>query len=106
MANRSYSYAEKINDTKVMLAGLNAQAERVGKRGITAEFITRLQTINEEAKTLDNEQEANKARLKEITKSLDEKMKEQDVLYREAKKAVKLEMEKESWKEFGIKDKQ
>ena len=106
MANRSYSYAEKINETKVMLAGLNAQAERVAKRGISAEFITRLQTVNDEAKTMDNNQEAQKARLKEITKSLEEKMKEQDVLYREAKKAVKLEMPKESWKEFGIKDKQ
>jgi len=106
MTNRSYSYAEKINETKVMLAGLNAQAERVAKRGISAEFITRLQTVNDEAKTMDNNQEAQKARLKEITKSLEEKMKEQDVLYREAKKAVKLEMPKESWKEFGIKDKQ
>ena len=47
MANRSYSYAEKINETKVMLAGLKAQAERVAKRGITAEFITRLQTVND-----------------------------------------------------------
>ena len=47
MANWSYSYAEKINETKVMLAGLNAQAERVAKRGITAEFITRLQTVND-----------------------------------------------------------
>ena len=64
-----------------MLAGLKAQAERVAKRGITAEFITKLQTVNDEAKTMDNEDEAQKARLKETTKSLDEKMKEGEVLF-------------------------
>jgi len=28
MANRSYSFAEQINSTKVMLAGMNAQTEQ------------------------------------------------------------------------------
>ncbi len=46
MANKSRSYAEEINSTKVMLAGLNAQAERMAKRGIDAEFISKLQTVN------------------------------------------------------------
>ena len=33
------AYAERINATKVMLAGLNANTERLAKRGITVEFI-------------------------------------------------------------------
>ena len=104
MAIKSKSYAKKINDTKVMLAGLNSNTERIGKRGISAEFISKLQGVHDEARTIDNEQEALKARMKEKSDALNLKMEELDGLYREAKKAVKLEMAKESWKEFGIAD--
>jgi hypothetical protein len=104
MANKSNSYAEKINDTKVMLAGLTANIERLGKRGISADFIAKLQGMYDEAKTIDNEQESMKARLKEKSDALHQKMDEVETVYREAKKVVKLEMPKESWKEFGIAD--
>jgi hypothetical protein len=87
MSNRSYSYAEQINDTKVMLAGLKAQIECLGKRGV------------------DNDQEAMKARQKEISALLREKMKELRKRHNLAKKIVKMEIPQESWKEFGIKDK-
>lgn len=104
MANKSNSYADKINDVKVMLAGLNSNTERLGKRGIDSEFITKMQSLHDEAKALDNEQEAIKARQKEKSDALNKKMEEVETVYREAKKVVKLEMPKESWKEFGIAD--
>ena len=88
-----------------MLAGLNTNTERLAKRGITAEFITKLQTLHDEAKALDNEQEALKARQKEKSDALNKKMEEVEAVYREAKKVVKLDLPKESWKEFGIADK-
>lgn len=102
---RKNSYAEQINDTKVMLAGLNAQLERLAKRGITTETIAELQNIYDEVRNIDNEQEALKARLKEITELLTRRLKEMRDRYNVAKKIVKLELPKESWKEFGIKDK-
>jgi len=55
------SFAEKINDSKVMLTGLQANTEAVGKRGIDAEFITNLQTAITDSETLNGEQEALKA---------------------------------------------
>lgn len=51
MARRSNSYAQIINDAKVMPAGLTANAERMAKRGITAEFIAKLQSVYEEVGT-------------------------------------------------------
>ncbi len=54
---------------------------------------------------LDNLQEDLKAKLKTKTAELDDKIEELGKMMSEAKKAVKLEMEKESWKSFGIDDK-
>lgn len=54
--------------------------------------------------TFDNEQEDMKARLKTKTAELDSKMADIDKMMSEAKKAVKLETEKEAWKSFGIQD--
>lgn len=45
MSNKSFSYAEQINETKVMLAGLKAQIERLGKRDVDDQFITELEGI-------------------------------------------------------------
>lgn len=92
MSNRSNSYAEQINDSKVMLAGLKAQIERLRKRGIDDEFITGLEEIYDEVRTVGNEQEAMKARQKEISALLREKMKELRKRHNLAKKIVKMEM--------------
>ena len=101
---RKESYAEIINSAKVMLSGLKLNTERVGKRGITGEFITKLESIQKTAMDLDNEQEDLKAKLKTKTAELEGKIEELEKMMSEAKKVVKLEMEKESWKTFGIQD--
>ena len=61
---RKESYAELINSAKVMVSGLKLNTERVGKRGITGEFINKLESIQKSAMDLDNEQEDLKAKLK------------------------------------------
>ena len=99
------SYAEIINSAKVMLSGLKLNTERVGKRGITGEFITNLETIQKSAMDLDNEQEDLKAKLKTKTSELDVKIEDLQKMLSEARKAVKLEMEQPAWKSFGIEDK-
>ncbi len=98
------SYAEIINNAKVMLSGLKLNTERVGKRGITGDFITKLESIQKLSMDLDNEQEDLKAKLKTKTSELDNKIEELEKMMSEAKKVIKLEMEKESWKTFGIQD--
>ena len=95
-------YAEEINAAKLMVAGLKTRSDRVSKRGISAEFTAKLDALYNDARSLDNEQEALKSRLKEKTTELNGKMDSMKRMMQEANKAVKLEMEKESWKEFGI----
>ena len=100
------TYAEVLNSAKVMSSGLGGNAGRVAKRGISADFIRRLDVLRTDAMKLDNEQEDLKARLKTKTAELDNRMKELKGMMSEARKVVKLEMEKESWMSFGIGDSQ
>jgi hypothetical protein len=97
-----HSYAEMVKSSKVMLAGLKANPERVEKRGITPEFLTEYQQIFNDVMEIHNEQEAMKARMKEKTLELKERIKVMELKYREAKKMVKVEFPQVSWKEFGI----
>lgn len=104
--NPHNSYADRIAAAKVMLAGLKANIDKLSKWGIDQEFLTQYEQVFNEATTLDNEQEALKARLKEKTAALDEKMGVLDKLGSNSKKIVKMQTAKEAWKEFGIADKQ
>jgi hypothetical protein len=96
------SYAEILKSVKVMIAGLKSNAERVGKRGLSPDFTGRMETALGKAMSLDNEQEDLKAKLKTKTAELEKQMAALDKMMSEAKKVVKLEMEKESWKSFGL----
>ena len=98
------SYAEEINSAKVMLAGLKLNTERVEKRGLSADFITKLEGLHKTSQSLDDQQEDLKAKLKTQTAALDANMKVRGKMMSEAKKVVKLEMEQAAWKGFGIQD--
>jgi hypothetical protein len=98
------SYAETINSAKVMISGLKSNADRVSKRGADAAFIAKFESSYSNAQTLDNEQEDLKAKLKTKTSSLESELDTLNSLMAEGRKVVKLEMEKESWKSFGITD--
>ena len=102
---QSKSYAETINDGKVMISGLKSNTERVAKRGLSADFITNLENVQKIVMDLDNEQKDLKAKLKSKPAELEKNKVIYSSLMSEARKVVKLEMEKESWKSFGINDK-
>ncbi|MDY6933192.1 MAG: hypothetical protein SVZ03_03095 [Spirochaetota bacterium] len=102
---RKQSFAEIVNSTEVMLSGLSANADRVAKRGIDSNFINKLESLQSEATSINNEQEDLKARLKTKTQELENKIKEINKMMSEAKKVVKLEMTQSEWKAFGIEDK-
>lgn len=105
MMNPHNSYADRITAAKVMLAGLKANIDKLSKWGIDQEFLAEYEQVYNEAASLDNEQEALKARLKEKTAALDQKMEVLDKLGGNSKKIVKMQTAKETWKEFGIADK-
>jgi predicted AAA+ superfamily ATPase len=96
------SYAELLKAAKVMAAGLRDNASRVAKRGLTASFIDKLEKTFGNVMNLDNEQEDLKAKLKMKTAELAKQSKALRDQLSEARKVVKLEMEKETWKSFGL----
>ena len=98
-------FAEVLNSTKTMIAGLKANPETVAKRGLDAEFTAKLEKTLEVIKNLDNEQEALKAKLKTKTAELDAEIANLQTLYSEAKKVVKMSVDQTGWREFGIEDK-
>ena len=99
------SFAEKMNNSKLMIAGIKQNQERLARRGLNTDFTSKYESVYSQVQMLDNEQESLKAELKTKTDALAQKINELDALYSEAKKTVKIEMETTSWKEFGVQDK-
>jgi phage regulator Rha-like protein len=96
------SFAEVIEDIHLMLGGLTKNADRLAKRGVSTEFISKFSTAFDELRTLDQEKAALIARQKEKTSAINEKLNENLEYYREARKIIKLDLPQESWKEYGI----
>lgn len=99
------TYSQEITDSQVMLSGIKANQTALAARKIDEQFTSGLQSTIDTCVQLNNEQEQLKARLKEKTQELNEKMTELKGKTKEARKIVKLDMPQVSWKEFGILDK-
>jgi hypothetical protein len=99
------THAQTLHFGRVLASGLDQNKDRLAKRGLTKEFVKKLNDTVAAAQTLENEQESLKAKLKEKTVAFDAAMTELTKQLSEAKKVVKLEMPQEAWKEFGIEDK-
>ena len=84
------------------LSNSSKNAERLSKRGISADFIDKFSAAYDELLQLDRDQAALIARQKEKTLETNQKLAENREYYREARKIVKLELPQESWKEFGV----
>jgi len=98
------SYANQINTARLLLGGLRNHATTLARRGLDADFTTNLDTLLTDAQTLNAEQEALKSRLAEKTTALNAKLAELGKAAAEVKKLAKLDLAKESWREFGITD--
>lgn len=96
------SYAERISAAQVMSAGLSANLERMGRRGIDEDFLNTLVEGTNASIVLNNEQEKLKADLKKKTEELDQQLSVVNKQLSEARKVVKLEFPQSAWKEFGI----
>ena len=99
------SFAELVNSAKLMAAGLEANADAVAARGITAEFTTSMKTMAANLERINAEQETLKASLKTKTAELDAEMATLTKQQSEARKVVKLAIPQSRWLEFGISDK-
>jgi len=98
------SYSDQINAARLMLNGLKNQGKVLAKRGLDDAFAANFDTVLADAQKLDSEQESLKSRLAEKTAELTAKLEEVTKASAEVKKLVKLDLPKQSWKEFGISD--
>ena len=98
-------FANVLNDTKTMISGLRSNPEVVSKRGLDKVFTDKLELSLEKVRTLDNEQEALKAKLKTKTAELDAELEKLKTMLSEAKKVVKMSVDQAGWREYGIEDK-
>lgn len=98
------SYADQALAAKLMLAGLKAHGEMMGKGGLDAAYLAKLEGLFQEALAAYHEQQALKARLKEKTASVNNLFYAMEKVRNKAKKMIKIELDQESWQEFGISD--
>jgi hypothetical protein len=98
------SNAQELHFGRQMVVGLGENYERLSKRGLTKEFIKKMETTLEATQKAENEQEALKAKVKEKTAEFETQMAALLKQIGEAKKVIKLELPQEIWKEFGIED--
>jgi len=99
------TFAEIVNKSRLMIAGLRNNAAEVNRRGIDASFITEYENELQELERLDAEQERLKAELKMKTEAALTKRKQVESKLSEAKKVVKLSLPQAQWVEFGMEDK-
>ena len=96
------SYANLINDAKVMTAALRAHKEKLAGKGITDEYLAGLEYKMNVTTEKNRDQEKLKADLKKSTADLNEMLTTLQVNMSEATSIVKHNIPKEQWIEFGI----
>ena len=101
-----YSFADKTLATKIMIAGLKANTDLLVAWGFDAKFVTDYEKAYQDALTLNTEQQALKSRLKEKTAALGDQTDAMLKMQRKARRLVKAQLPRESWKEFGVTAKQ
>ncbi len=98
------SLEARLAVARLLMNGMKLNTERMATRGVTAEKVTRLTSLYDQAIEFDKDQEVLKAKLKEKTTRLEETIEELNKLVSEIRKLVKIEIPRELWREFGIED--
>jgi hypothetical protein len=96
------TFAERLMNTKNMLAGLTAHTGELSKRGVTSEAIGQMNQLYQQAIRQDDDRNAIKARSQEATVEAEHTMTELERLCSDARILVRMELPSESWPEFGF----
>jgi len=99
------TFAEIVNKSRLMIAGLRNNSPEVTKRGIDPSFVSQYESELQELERLDAEQERLKAELKLKTEETLAKRKQVENKLSEAKKVVKLSLPQAKRVEFGMEEK-
>lgn len=96
------SFAQFLSDIRLMTEGCNAHLDEVKAVGVTESMVAKLEEKNKILADLDTQQEKLKADLKTCTAKLSAELAEQEKLYNEMRRRVKVGITPEQWREFGI----
>ena len=96
------SYAERIKNAEVMLAGIRSHKETLAPRGINDQYIEKFEQLTQKCVNTNNIQEKAKADLMELTRQLEESLTELEKELQFCKRVVKTDISKSQWKEFGM----
>ncbi|MDY3548004.1 hypothetical protein PG291_05260 [Riemerella anatipestifer] len=97
--------AEVVHAAELMLSGLKAHQSDLSSRGLDADFIKTMEDLMKDLVQANNLQEKLKADLKTQTAKVEQLMSNLQKTASEARKRVKLDIQRSQWKEFGIEDK-
>jgi hypothetical protein len=96
------TFADQVNRAKNLLDGLQANAEQMGKWGITPEFLVKMTDLQDRTRQLESKRNALKASAQEATAEHEQLMAQLTHQCGVAKKLVRIALPKESWPAFGF----
>ena len=96
------TFADRMNDTKLLVMGMQKNIDRLAEIGLTEEKVSALEELQKRASELNTKQESLKKQLKECTAELTEATKELNVKQSDFRKRIKIVIPQNEWKEFGI----
>ena len=99
------TFAQKLNDARLMSAGIRSHLEELKSVSLGEERAAEIEALVSEMQEIDTKQERLKAELKNCTAILSEKDKTLNALIQDSKKRLKLTIPPAFWQEFGVADK-
>lgn len=104
MTERKDSYAEKVNEARLLVEGLRQHLAELAGVGLDEAFIQDLEQQKGKVEGIDAGQERLKADLKSKTQALNREMRTLAEIVSRGRKLVKIQIPQSRWKEFGIGD--
>ncbi|TCL70862.1 hypothetical protein EDC14_10087 [Hydrogenispora ethanolica] len=98
------SLAAKLGRAEEMLTGLAKHVDRMQRRGIDADFIARMNACHRQVTEAHNRRLGFKARMMEQTVVRQNALAKLEAMAAEARNQIKVELPRETWREFGITD--
>jgi hypothetical protein len=102
---RRRSFSDRLLEADLLVAGITNHIDTLTAKGMRQDYLTGLQTILQETRSINEEQEKFKAEQKECTSRLQVKATELNRAVREGQQMVKLHIPQTLWLEFGMKQK-
>ena len=102
MSKQKFSYAERLDDVRLLLEGISKHKEKLTVVGVDDTYIQNVVEQKQLVDQLDADQERLKAELKTTSDSKRKEMKKLMKLYSRTRTLIKMTFPYVGWLEFGI----